>query len=324
MYIITPKPNALAFGVVIFTIIPFIGAQDTLQKTTADISATSVAPTTASSLPPTETIFAADSSILLTSSDYVETTQEALSLLSALTSSALTPAEEDSSVNGTPITSQPSFAQPTTTTSILSSLPSTSSSQPLNLVKAGSITNSSGIGISTPDTTVRSVTVKPLGVPPNLSSFSKPPYPALPAGWEKNVTLQNVLGTRPYGWEGCSDSDKRQIKGAYDEFQSLVHPFAWSGSIDWTDQAAKDFWGPSRGKHEVLQENKDWIESMFTPFEHLRVALVLKLSRNIYRFGSSLTQYPLALLLDSCTSLQCWVLHEGCHAYTFIGKMSTT
>jgi hypothetical protein len=70
-------------------------------------------------------------------------------------------------------------------------------------------------------------------------NYAAPPYPALPSDWNANVTTQNLLGTRLYGWLGCGPPEINQIKGAYDEFSTLVHQAGVMTGIDWTEQAAK-------------------------------------------------------------------------------------
>jgi hypothetical protein len=92
----------------------------------------------------------------------------------------------------------------------------------------------------------------PLGPPSDLSNYTMPPYPPLPDGWSANATVKNLIGTRLYGWVGCGTSEKQQITGAYDEMHILADQEGVGSDIDWTDQAAKDYWGPSDGNRRYV------------------------------------------------------------------------
>ncbi|KIX08363.1 uncharacterized protein Z518_03019 [Rhinocladiella mackenziei CBS 650.93] len=112
----------------------------------------------------------------------------------------------------------------------------------------------------------------PQDPPPDLASFDDVPYPPLPADWDTNVTVTNLLGTRLYGWIGCSPDDREKIRGAYDDFHFLAdQPEITAGfidgklrtGIDWTDQAAKDFWGPVTGKNRASDNDRNAIQILF-------------------------------------------------------------
>ncbi len=109
---------------------------------------------------------------------------------------------------------------------------------------------------------VDSATVAPKGPPPDLATFSEPVYPPLPDGWDNNVTLKNLLGTRLFGFVGCNKDQSDAIRGAYYDFNTLVTQTSVNYPIDWTDQAATEFWGPSAGKKNYVlsDETKRTIE----------------------------------------------------------------
>ena len=105
--------------------------------------------------------------------------------------------------------------------------------------------------------------------PPDLFNYTAPPYPDLPTDWNANITTQNLLGTRLYGWLGCGPDEIEQIKGAYKEFQTLVRQPGVMTGIDWTEQPAKEFFGPSQGKNAVSTTTRNQIQCKCRYFYHL-------------------------------------------------------
>ncbi|KIX03010.1 uncharacterized protein Z518_06560 [Rhinocladiella mackenziei CBS 650.93] len=141
---------------------------------------------------------------------------------------------------------------------------STAAPQAASLVNALSPVSASG-------TSPRSAVVRlPQAPSPDLATSDDVPYPTLPANWNITANITNLLGTRLYGWIGCSPDDRTKIREAYDDFHFLAdQPEITSGftdgvlrpGIDWTDQAAKDYWGPTTGKNKVSDNDRNGIQS---------------------------------------------------------------
>jgi hypothetical protein len=77
-----------------------------------------------------------------------------------------------------------------------------------------------------------------------------PPYPSL-----KDPSTQNILGTRLFGWKGCTVRESQDIAEAYDDFYTLAQQDGVAKNIDWASPAALEVWGPSKGKY-VIQDSK--------------------------------------------------------------------
>ena len=94
---------------------------------------------------------------------------------------------------------------------------------------------------------------------PDYSQDPFPPYPSLENPDGSNITIENLRGTRLYGWTDCGVNERNAITEAWDDFHTLVSQPGVYQNIDWADQAATDFWGPSRGGHVIPDERKTQI-----------------------------------------------------------------
>ncbi|KAK8097495.1 GDSL-like lipase/acylhydrolase [Apiospora sp. TS-2023a] len=63
-----------------------------------------------------------------------------------------------------------------------------------------------------------------------------------------NITIENLRGTRLFGWDGCDKPQGKKIRETWDEFHSLVSQDGIKDNIDWKGQAAQDFFGAPEGK----------------------------------------------------------------------------
>ena len=84
------------------------------------------------------------------------------------------------------------------------------------------------------------------------------PYPPITLNGD-NATLQNTVGTRLFGWKGCSTDESNIISQAFDDMNKLVNVDAVK-TIDWSDQAAKEFWGPASGANVIPDDRRAQIQ----------------------------------------------------------------
>lgn len=84
----------------------------------------------------------------------------------------------------------------------------------------------------------------PLAKQPNWSKDKFPPYPSMTNVDGSNITVENLRGTRLYGWKGCEVDDMKDIAAAFDDFYKLASPLAYN--IDWASEVAEDFWGNNK------------------------------------------------------------------------------
>jgi hypothetical protein len=82
-----------------------------------------------------------------------------------------------------------------------------------------------------------------------------PPYPSL-----TNVSTKNILGVRLFGWAGCELKESQDIAEAYDDFYTLAQQQSVYQSIAWDEEAAIDFFGPSRGPYAVPDDLRQQIQ----------------------------------------------------------------
>lgn len=93
---------------------------------------------------------------------------------------------------------------------------------------------------------------------PDFSKDPFPPYPPLKNPDGSNITIENLRGTRLFGWKGCSSSDSKAIAEAFDDFHKLADPLA--SNLDWSAEPAADFWGRNNGPNRVPDERRTQIQ----------------------------------------------------------------
>jgi hypothetical protein len=111
-----------------------------------------------------------------------------------------------------------------------------------------------------------------------------PPYPSL-----TNITTANTLGTRLFGWVGCSVEESQMIAEAYDDFYKLAQQDGVYQNIAWDEEAAIEFFGPSRGVYAVSDTRRAEIQR---------------------KLNSELTRFPKHILI-------CYRDISGCSASVF-------
>lgn len=94
---------------------------------------------------------------------------------------------------------------------------------------------------------------------PDYSQDPFPPYPSLQNADGSNITIENLRGTRLYGWTDCGVTERNAITEAWNDFHTLASQPSVYQDIDWTDQAATDFWGASRGTNVIPDERRTQI-----------------------------------------------------------------
>lgn len=102
---------------------------------------------------------------------------------------------------------------------------------------------------------IATVVADPPTTDPPWQNDTIPPYPSL-----TDPSTKNTLGTRLFGWEGCSVPESQQIAEAYDDFYTLAQQDGVAKNIDWSSQAAFDFWGSSVGKYKIPDSRKAEIQ----------------------------------------------------------------
>jgi hypothetical protein len=96
---------------------------------------------------------------------------------------------------------------------------------------------------------------------PDYSKDKIPPYPSMTNADGSNLTIDNIRGTRLYGWKGCEPDESKAIAAAFDDFHKLADPLA--SKIDWADDPALDFWGKNEGKDKVPDDRRKQIQQIF-------------------------------------------------------------
>lgn len=105
------------------------------------------------------------------------------------------------------------------------------------------------------------VAIDPLSNTPDYSKNLYPPYPPMTNLDGSNVTIDNLRGTRLFGWDGCHPTEQKQIVEAFNDFYKLADPL--SGQIDWAGEVAQDFWGANDGKNRVPDDRRTQIQQIF-------------------------------------------------------------
>lgn len=101
----------------------------------------------------------------------------------------------------------------------------------------------------------------PLANGPDYSQDEFPPYPSLTNADGSNITIDNLRGTRLYGWKGCGAYESKAIAEAFDDFYKLANPL--SSTINWADEVTQDFWGRNEGVNRVPDSRRTQIQQIF-------------------------------------------------------------
>ena len=101
----------------------------------------------------------------------------------------------------------------------------------------------------------------PLAHGPDYSRDKFPPHPSLTDSNGSNITVENLRGTRLYGWKGCEVDETKAIASAFDDMYKLAKPLA--SKIDWAGEIAVDFWGKNEGLNKVPDDRRTQIQQIF-------------------------------------------------------------
>ncbi|OAL55012.1 hypothetical protein IQ07DRAFT_584144 [Pyrenochaeta sp. DS3sAY3a] len=101
----------------------------------------------------------------------------------------------------------------------------------------------------------------PLANQPDWSKDKFPPYPSMTNPDGTNITIENLRGTRLFGWKGCEVEETKIIAEAFDDFYKLAQPL--SSGIDWASEVAEDFWGKNEGPNRVPDDRRKQILQVF-------------------------------------------------------------
>lgn len=71
-----------------------------------------------------------------------------------------------------------------------------------------------------------------------------------------NITTENLRGTRLYGWADCQTNEINDITEAWNDFHTLANQDSVYKNIDWSENIARDFWGPSTGPNAIPDSRK--------------------------------------------------------------------
>lgn len=105
--------------------------------------------------------------------------------------------------------------------------------------------------------------------------------PLVPAAWSQTITgdpsapndppafpstsdpsTRNILGTRLFGWEGCSSDDRSRINEAYYDMSVIAETEGIYTNIQWNEAAAQEFLGPGG---PIPDQRKTQIQSVSHP-----------------------------------------------------------
>ncbi|KAI9674471.1 MAG: hypothetical protein M1817_001809 [Caeruleum heppii] len=98
---------------------------------------------------------------------------------------------------------------------------------------------------------------------PDFPKDKFPPYPSVLNPDGSKIDVKNLRGTKLFGWKGCEPDDQKAIASAFDDFHKLVSLSEVSSSIDWNDQAAKDFFGAASGRNQIPDDRRKQIQQIF-------------------------------------------------------------
>jgi hypothetical protein len=110
-------------------------------------------------------------------------------------------------------------------------------------------------------TALMSRAIDPLSHWPDYSKDKFPPFPSMTNPDGSNITIENLRGTRLYGWKGCEVQESKAIATAFSDFNKLATPLA--SSIDWAGEIAEDFWGKNEGKNRVPDDRRTQIQQIY-------------------------------------------------------------
>jgi hypothetical protein len=108
-----------------------------------------------------------------------------------------------------------------------------------------------------------SIPTSPLDFGVDYTKDPFPPYPPLTNPDGSNITVENLRGTRLYGWKGCGSPERNDITQAFDDFYTLSQQPEVYNSIGWTGLAARQFFGPEVGRNSIPDKRKKEIQRRF-------------------------------------------------------------
>ncbi|KAI1120096.1 hypothetical protein F5Y10DRAFT_290321 [Nemania abortiva] len=103
---------------------------------------------------------------------------------------------------------------------------------------------------------------------PNFASDPFPPYPPLKNDDGSDIAIENLRGTRLFGWEQCGGNWK-PIADAWKEFNGLPSQSGVKSGIDWNSDAVNEFFGGTGaaipdGRKKSIQQIFDAASQMWT------------------------------------------------------------
>jgi hypothetical protein len=93
---------------------------------------------------------------------------------------------------------------------------------------------------------------------PDYSKDPFPPYPPL-AGPDGRIDIENLRGTRLYGWRGCGVQEVNAITQAWKDFHTIADQLDVYNNIAFDQRPAKEFWGASAGRDMLKPETRKQI-----------------------------------------------------------------
>lgn len=98
-------------------------------------------------------------------------------------------------------------------------------------------------------------TLHPLDCAPDFSQDSYPPRPEVTKPDGSNIAVENLRGTRLFGWKGCDSGAREIIVETMKHFHTLADQEALWKDIDWDSPAAKEIWGHTPDGKKVVLDN---------------------------------------------------------------------
>ncbi|KAI0529773.1 hypothetical protein GGR58DRAFT_526027 [Xylaria digitata] len=95
---------------------------------------------------------------------------------------------------------------------------------------------------------------------PNFADDPVPPYPPLKNADGSDISIENLRGTRLFGWEQCDDNWK-PIADAWKEFNGLVSQDGVKSKIDWNSVAVSELFGGTGAA--IPDDRKKSIQQIF-------------------------------------------------------------
>jgi hypothetical protein len=112
---------------------------------------------------------------------------------------------------------------------------------------------------------------------PDFSNDGHQPFPSLKDDDGNDISVENLRGTRLFGYKGCEKEEANKIDQAFKDFHTLVSQNGVHSNIDWAHAAAVDFFGPSAGKYRIPDDTRKEIQrTLWTNFPRHTIIMLCK------------------------------------------------